>query len=123
MAYIAKINYSAHKETIGNGQCVALVKELAGAPATVYWREGDKVSDLIKSNRIVEGTVIATFVRGRYPNKAHGNHAAIFLRAVSGGIEVFDQWRNHKPERRVIQFGHKATTSASNRPELYSVVE
>nr|WP_240943931.1 BPSL0067 family protein [Janthinobacterium lividum] len=66
--------------------------------------------------------MIATFVNGRYQNLRHGKHAALFIRKVLGGIEIFDQWRNHKPSARVIHFGRSVAVS-SNRPELYSVVE
>jgi hypothetical protein len=80
------------------------------------------VPDLLKKGGIAKGTVIATFVNGRYQNLRQGNHAALFIRQVPGGIEIFDQWRNHKPSARVIHFGRSAA-GASNRPELYSVVE
>ena len=76
----------------------------------------------LQKRGIAKGTVIATFVNGRYQNLRQGNHAALFIRQVPGGIEIFDQWRNHKPSARVIYFGRSAA-GASNRPELYSVVE
>lgn len=123
MAYIADSKYAEQKEVVGNGQCVALVKQLAGARASSLWREGGSVAELVKKGTIAEGTAIATFVDRRYPNRNHGNHAALFVRSVAGGIEVFDQWRNHKPSKRIIRFGRPAAAGASNRPELYSVVE
>lgn len=122
MPHIAR-DYKNQKELVGNGQCVTLVKAFSDAPAASSWNEGGKVSDLVKAGRISSGTVIATFVKGRYQNHSHGNHAAIFVKAIPGGIVVFDQWRNHKPEERIIYFGRASTVGAAQRPELYSVVE
>lgn len=123
MAYIAK-EYEQRTAKVGDGQCVALVKILAGAPATAHWRQGDQISDVIKAGKnIAEGTVIATFEKGRYPNRAHGNHAAIFVRFVPNGIEIYDQWVGHPPSKRFIYFGRPAARGAAQRPELYSIVE
>lgn len=122
MPYIAIADYAKQKEIAGNGECVTLVRNLTGARASSLWREGDKVTDLLEKGSIAKGTLIATFVNGRYQNLRHGNHAALFIRQVPGGIEIFDQWRNHKPSARVIHFGRSAA-GASNRPERYSVVE
>jgi hypothetical protein len=83
----------------GDGNCVALVQHYTGIGQTVTWRQGERVMDM---QTIPEGTVIATFDRnGRYPNNAHGNHAALFLRfgprnAKTGKpthILVMDQWK------------------------------
>ena len=120
MPYIARADYA--KPIVGNGECVTLVRHLAGARASSLWREGDKVPDLLEKDGIAKGTVIATFVNGRYQNLRQGNHAALFIRRVPGGIEIFDQWRNHQPSARVIYFGRSAA-GASNRPERCSVVE
>ncbi len=122
MAYIAKKGFAATTKTVGNGQCVVLVKALTGAPASSLWREGSKITDILPTGKLAEGTAIATFVNGRYLNKPHGNHAAIFVRAVPGGIEIFDQWHRHAPELRTIWFGRPAS-GVAQRPELYSVVE
>lgn len=123
MPYVAKGNFTEKKDVIGSGQCVALVKELAGAPASSLWREGDKLVDVFKAKKLIPtGTAIATFEDGRYPNKPTGNHAAIFIRQVAGGIEVFDQWSGHSPSKRTIMFGHAAIRGAAQRPELYSVI-
>lgn len=97
MPYIARADYAKQKEIMGNGECVTLVRHLAGARASSLWREGDKVPDLLEKGGIAKGTVIATFVNGRYQNLRQGNHAALFIRQVPGGIEIFDQWRNHTP--------------------------
>ena len=78
---------------VGSRQCVALVQEYAGAPTTTYWRQGEPV---MGNKTIKEGTAIATFVNGRYPNRPHGNHAALFVREVANGIVVADQWKADK---------------------------
>ena len=123
MPYIAPEGYAEQKDLVGNGQCVTLVKQLAGAPAASLWREGEKVIELIKTAQpIAEGTAIATFVNGGYSNLQHGNHAAIFVCALAGGIEVFDQWVGHRPRKRILRFGLPETAGVAQRPELYSVV-
>ncbi|WP_348699845.1 BPSL0067 family protein [Duganella fentianensis] len=79
---------------VGDGSCVALIKYfvpgLIGAP-TSSWKEGGNVLEL--GTKVTKGTAIATFVNGRYPNRAHGNHAAIVLKVMQGGIWVVDQWK------------------------------
>lgn len=90
----------------GDGECVALVKEVTSVGYTGLWRPGPRVVDLSYLN---PGTVIANFVfdrngRGRFPNR-HGYHAALFIgfggRGVSSGkvmrIQVMDQWTTRKP--------------------------
>jgi len=79
---------------VGDGSCVALIKYyvpgLKGTPTSV-WRAGGNVLEL--GSKVTRGTAIATFVNGRYPNKSHGNHAAIVLRVMPSGIWVVDQWK------------------------------
>jgi hypothetical protein len=123
MPYVANGNFTETTAVIGNGQCVALVKELTGAPASSMWREGESLIALFEAKKMIpRGTAIATFVDGCYQNRATGNHAAIFIRQVAGGIEVFDQWTNHPPSKRTIMFGHAASRGAAQRPELYSMI-
>jgi hypothetical protein len=86
------------------------------------WREDDKLVDLLENNTyIAPGTAIATFFDGRYPNMPHGNHAAIFLRWVGNGMEVFHQWRGRAPPIRVLFFG-RAQPQTFLRAEQYSLV-
>lgn len=73
----------------GNGQCVRLVQVYGNAPVTSSWREGAAVRG---NTTIARGTAIATFVNGRYPNQAHGNHAALYMSQDATGITVMDQW-------------------------------
>jgi hypothetical protein len=124
MPYIAKKDYLATGSAVGNGQCVTLVKVWAGAPPASTWRKGADITDLLKNGgRIPEGTVIATFIDGRYPSLPHGNHAAIFIRSIGPYIEVFDQWKGAKPAVRRIRFGLPDSASRIRRAEMYSVVQ
>ena len=81
------------KPVVGSHQCVALVQEYAGAPLTSSWRQGDAV---LGNKALKTGTAIATFVDGRYANRAHGNHAALYVGQVANGIIVADQWKAPK---------------------------
>nr|WP_315398680.1 BPSL0067 family protein [uncultured Duganella sp.] len=80
---------------VGDGSCVALIKHyvpgLKGVP-TSAWRAGGNVLTL--GDKVKRGTAIATFVDGRYPNAAHGNHAAIVLKVMKSGFYVIDQWKD-----------------------------
>lgn len=78
MRYIyARAGALQRQEKVGNGDCVALVQHYAKAPHTTLWKQGVAVLD---GKDIAPGTAIATFVKGRYPSKDSGNHAAFFLR-------------------------------------------
>lgn len=90
MAYVyAEAARLVGKKPVGSRQCVDLVKRFAGAPQTARWREGDHVRGC---KDIAVGTAIATFEDGKYPNRAHGNHAALYLGQNAVGIQVIDQW-------------------------------
>jgi len=78
------------KPVVGSRHCVALVQHYAGAPVTANWRQGDAA---LGNAMLKPGTAIATFVRGRYPNRPHGNHAALFIAPAIGGIYIADQWK------------------------------
>jgi hypothetical protein len=88
--------------TIGNGHCVAYVREVTGLPPTLWWRRGDPVRDLPPA----PGTAIATFdARGRYANATDGSsHAAIYLFEAPDGIRVLDQWVEHPVSERLIRY-------------------
>ncbi len=88
-------------ELVGSHQCVALVQLFAKAPVTANWRQGDAV---VGNRMLRKGTAIATFENGRYPNKPHGNHAALYLRQGIGGIYVMDQWRSKKDKQITARF-------------------
>lgn len=116
---------------VAGGDCVALIKALApglqGKP-TLAWREGARVVD---TSALLPGTAIATFDRGRYPNKSHGNHAAFFVAYAGKALWVMDQWKNdgRKPwvSKRLIYPGRKwkdgSFVDPSNSAEAFSVIE
>ena len=96
-----KVDELENNEMVGTHQCVALVQHSAGAPVTSAWRQGDAV---VGHALLKKGTAIATFVNGRYANRAHGNHAALFLRHAPGGIYVVDQWKTKKGGKITSRF-------------------
>jgi hypothetical protein len=86
-------------DKVGTKQCVALIQHyLAGLGPSFAWKEGGAVYG---NQQIAPGTVIATFVNGRYPNHPHGNHAAFFLRQGVHGFWVMDQWANDNVKPKV----------------------
>ncbi|MBU4231811.1 MAG: BPSL0067 family protein [Proteobacteria bacterium] len=100
MAFIASNPEEYKGEVVGDGQCVAFVKEVSGAPQTSLWKEGEKVRDA----NIDTGTAIATFINGVYPSHSHGNHAAIYVSQNAEGLVVWDQWVGHPVSQRTIRF-------------------
>lgn len=106
---------------VGTRQCVEFVKISAGAPYTGAWRKGA----LVKGNmNIPKGTAIATFdSHGRYPNHAHGNHAAIYVGQDAYGIWVYDQWvtKGHVSKRHIDFRGQSGMQS--NDGDDYYVIE
>lgn len=93
MAYVySGVRSLQDTEKVGkNHQCVELIQHYVRVGQAATWQQGDKV---LGNNTIVVGTVIATFVNGRYPNHGSGNHAAFYLGQDAGGIWVMDQWKD-----------------------------
>lgn len=98
MAHVyTKVNELEKTPKVGDGNSVALVQHFTRVGLTAHWRPGERVMD---AAHIPEGTVIATFIDGRYPNNSHGNHAALFVRfgprsqktGKPSYIVVMDQW-------------------------------
>lgn len=88
---------------IGNGHCVALVREAGGVPHTSQWRRGPKA----RGGSLAAGTVIATFGGDppRYQNRTDGtSHAAVFAAEEAGGLRVWDQWAGQPVHSRLIRF-------------------
>jgi hypothetical protein len=107
---------------VGNGHCVALVREVAGLPPTAQWRRGDPVQG---SSDLAPGTIVATFDdNGRYGNHIDGrSHAAVLL-AVNddGSLLVTDQWLNQPVHQRTIR-NRKGGGDAVNDASRYYVIE
>jgi hypothetical protein len=110
-------------EAVGNGQCAVLPEFYTRIGKADTWREGEKVRG---SKTIKKGTAIATFVNGRYPNKKHGNHAALYVSQDKDGIRVVDQWTGKLPGYRDLPFlGKKdgAYIDPSNNGDAFSIIE
>jgi hypothetical protein len=85
-------------EKMGDMECVYLIKHYTGLGWTATWREGEKV---VGNRNVAEGTAIATFVDGKWPARATGNHSAFYLGQVSNGIYVIDQWPNMDSKKKI----------------------
>jgi hypothetical protein len=114
-------------QSVGTGQCVALVKAATGLGPSSTWKQGDPVTaDNIAS--IPAGTPIATFQNGAYQNATNGNsHAAILLgpgTTASGqpGIQVLDQWSGSAASVRVLPF-NAYNKAPCNNGSAFSVVQ
>lgn len=132
MPYVYRDPRSLEKQPlVGGGNCVDLVKGLVpglqGKP-TIAWRQGVRVVD---TSALTPGTAIATFEHGRYPNRPHGNHAALFVGYAGAAIWVMDQWKGD-PMRpwvglRLIRPGRAwrdgTLSDPSNSAQAFYVIE
>lgn len=117
------------KQLVGKGkhwgQCVALVQVIGGAPRTADWKQGIRVKG--NADKIAKYTCIATFENGVYPNRKHGNHAAIYLSQDASGIVVYDQWvgqPNNPISMRTIPFlADESLADPSNNGNCFYVIE
>lgn len=104
------------------GSVFSLVEKFTLAVPTSQWKEGARV----KGNYALRiGTAIATFINGRYPSYATGNHAAFYCGQDASGIWVVDQ-SNHfqKIRKRKIFFkGNVGGIRRVNDGDAYSVIE
>src|SRR6185503_6088580 len=74
----------------GDGQCVAAVRALTGAPASIYWKRGARVLD----NPPPVGTAIATFTQDPRTGQwvYTPGHCAVFKQLnPDGSIVVWHQ--------------------------------
>ena len=115
-------NPGAHQgKVVGNGQCVAFVREACGLGHTSTWRKGA----LARGAGLPSGIALATFSAGpdgRYENRTDGaSHVAVLIAEDATGLLVWDQWRGRKVGQRVIRWkGGKGT--ANNDGDRYYVV-
>ncbi len=99
MAYVSS-NYDNNPNAkmgtwVGDGQCVAHERAVAGAPRASSWRRGA----LVKSNtQIRSGTVIATFNQSGH----YSGHTVIYRGQSMSGIEVTDQWESTVEPRNLF---------------------
>lgn len=108
--YSGDVNKLQGHNSVGTGECVALVQAYANAPHTSRWRPGKHVLD---AGFIAPGTAIATFSSPTAPYRsAHGNHAALFMysgpkdpaTAQPQYIVVMDQWKGRRVKSRRIDY-------------------
>ena len=121
----SKVDDLEGTDKVGSGQCVALVQVYAKAPVTSAWTEGATVKG---SALLAKGTAIATFVNGKYPNAAHGNHAALYISQDLTGIKVMDQWTSKaNVSSRTLAFKGKNKDGTfkdpNNNGDAMSVIE
>lgn len=122
MPVIARQHERHYGRSIGNGHCVAFVREVTGLGPTATWRRGEQV----RGGGHAYGTAIATFdPDGRYGNHIDGrSHTAILLAEQDDGLLVADQWVGHNVNQRTIRFrGGRVATNAVNDGDCYYVVE
>ena len=128
MPYIyVRVDDLENHEKVGTKQCVALIQAFTDAGMTASWRQGAAV---LGNKAMLKGTAIATFIRGRYPNQAHGNHAAFFLRHGPNGFWVMDQWADPRKlsiSSRYIRSKGKTQDGgfdrASDNADAFSIIE
>ena len=111
--------HSYLNQVVGTGHCVSLIKVCSGAPHTSQWEPGLNVLSLPPGS-IKEGSIIATFLNGKYPNKT-GWHAAIYISHDKDGIWVWDQWLSQAVHKR---FNRSRTDNAApaNSAQEYHLV-
>lgn len=128
MPYIyANARKLENEPKVGDFECVALVRHYTGAPQAITWKQGEPV---LGNKKILPGTAIATFVKGRWPNLRKGNHSALYLGQVSDGIYVIDQWPLNDRDtisKRFIRVRKKNADGTYDRPSdnaaAFSVIE
>jgi len=108
----------------GKTECVEFIRQSTGAPQTLVWKRGKKVSDA-RFGEIPRGTAIATFdANGKYPTDALGKHAAIYIEHNAQRILVLDQWNNQgEVKQRPIWFNRPKSTKRSNDADAFHVIE
>jgi hypothetical protein len=89
---------------VGEGSCVDLIKTYCptlSGKTTTTWRPGKRLIDMTPEElaSLMPGTVIATFVDGKFPQHNSGQHAAFYLRRSGMAnnrvteIVIMDQFR------------------------------
>jgi hypothetical protein len=119
--HVASKHERHHGKVVGNGHCVAFVREVTGLPPTAQWRRGAPVW---AQTEPVPGTAIATFDEsGRYGNHTDGrSHAAILMDVTDAGLVVYDQWLGKPVSSRVIRFKDGAGKPVDDG-DAYSLIE
>jgi hypothetical protein len=128
MAYVyPDVDLLPGQPAVDDQQCVRMVEHYAKAPAPAAsrWRQGTAVKGNLT---LAKGTAIATFVNGRYPSAASGNHAALYVSQDQAGLWVVDQYLGSNGiHKRVLHFRGKTADGSFNDPsnngDAFSVIE
>jgi hypothetical protein len=106
MTWIAAQPEAYAGRVVGNGHCVAFVREAAGAPHTSEWRRGPQVRCVDSDKKLPKGIAIATFdTDRRYGNHTDGrSHTAILIVRLDDGLLVWDQWLGQAVHQRTIRY-------------------
>lgn len=107
-------------QSVGSGQCVALVQAAdSDVGLTRTWTQGAAV---MGNSSLQPGTAIATFNgSGHYANATDGSsHAAIYLGQNAQGIQVMDQWAGHAASSRTIPWSN--TSGSANTGSAFYVI-
>jgi hypothetical protein len=118
LAYVSTDYADSDGDVVGDGQCVAYVKEVAGCPATSLWKPGANVKGATDT---ASGTAIAVFQNGHYTNVSGSAHAAIYVSQDSIGLWVYDQWSGQAVHRRQIRFDD-TNHGASNNGNVFQII-
>jgi hypothetical protein len=123
MPHRGEVPLRYHGKPVGDGHCVALVREVTGLPPTAHWRRGAKVRG--HAPPLPAGTAIACFDQaGRYTSRTDGTaHAAILIAEQSDGLLVWDQWLSHPTSQRVIRFRGGASGNVINDGDAFYAIE
>ena len=124
--YRSYVDVESIKHLVGTHSCAALVQHYTRVGPTKKWEAGE----LVRGHKTIKrGTAIATFVDGKYPNKSHGNHAALYVSQDDKGIWVVDQWEGKTApftKRRLPFMGKNADGTykdPSNNGDAFSIIE
>jgi hypothetical protein len=118
--FVASVPKCHIGQVIGNGHCVAYVREAAKLPHTSKWRRGVKVRG---NEGLKLGTAIATFD----PNDCYGNHTdgrshcAVLLDIQDKGLLVCDQWKGQPVHERFIRFKDGVGTAVNDGDQYYVI--
>lgn len=119
MPYVSHDFRASIGKTIGDGECVAFVRETSGAPSSKMWKRGRLVRDAIG---LSEGTAIATFdANGQYAAVRGRKHAAIYVGRDNIAITAVDQWVGQVVHERAIKFDNPG--NVSNDGDAFYVIE
>ena len=123
----SKVEKLDKQPKVFSGECAGIVQWYTHAGLAATWKQGIAVRG--NGSKIRKGTAVATFVDGVYPNKPHGNHAALYISQDAKGVWVMDQWNaENKPtisKRQMLWLGKTKAgdyRDPSNNGDALSVI-